>query len=64
MSSRLGAAAIINNKDGNVVERVMKMTDGRGVYTAIEAVGISASFVTGEDIVAPGGVIANVGVVA
>ena len=38
------------------------MTDGRGVDTAIEAVGVPASFVTCEDIVAPGGIIANIGV--
>ena len=62
MSSRFGATAVINNKDGKAVEKVLKMTGGRGVDTAIEAVGVPASFVTCEDIVAPGGVIANVGV--
>jgi alcohol dehydrogenase len=40
----------------------MRMTGGRGVDTAIEAVGVPASFITCEDIVAPGGVIANIGV--
>ena len=40
----------------------MKLTGGRGVDTAIEAVGVPASFITCEDIVAPGGTIANVGV--
>ena len=40
----------------------MKMTGGRGVDTAIEAVGVPASFLTCEDIVAPGGIIANIGV--
>jgi alcohol dehydrogenase len=40
----------------------MKMTSGRGVDTAIEAVGMPASFIACEDIVAPGGVIANIGV--
>jgi alcohol dehydrogenase len=34
----------------------------RGVDTAIEAVGVPASFITCEDIVAPGGIIANIGV--
>ena len=38
------------------------MTNGRGVDTAIDAVGVPASFITCEDIVAPGGTIANVGV--
>jgi alcohol dehydrogenase len=40
----------------------MRLTDGRGVDTAIEAVGVPASFITCENIVAPGGTIANVGV--
>ena len=40
----------------------MQITGGRGVDTAIEAVGVPASFLTDADIVAPGGVIANVGV--
>ncbi len=61
-SKRLGATATINGSDGKVAETVMKMTGGRGVDTAIEAVGVPASFVTCEDIVAPGGTIANVGV--
>ena len=40
----------------------MEMTGGRGVDTAIEAVGMPATFVLCEDIVAPGGTIANIGV--
>jgi alcohol dehydrogenase len=62
MSSRFGANSVINNKDGKAVAKIMKMTDGRGVDTAIEAVGVPASFITCEDIVAPGGIIANIGV--
>ena len=62
MSTRFGATAVINNKDGKAVEKIMKMTDSRGVDTAIEAVGVPASFITCEDIVAPGGIIANIGV--
>ena len=62
ISSRFGATDTINNKDGKAVEEIMKMTDGRGVDTAIEAVGVPASFITCEDIVAPGGTIANIGV--
>jgi alcohol dehydrogenase len=61
VSKRLGATATIN-AGGKVAEAVLKMTGGRGVDTAIEAVGVPASFSTCEDIVAPGGVIANVGV--
>lgn len=61
-AARFGATQILNAGDGKVVEKIMQMTGGRGVDTAIEAVGVPASFVTCEDIVAPGGVIANIGV--
>jgi len=61
VSKRLGATATIN-ASGKVAEAVLKMTGGRGVDTAIEAVGLPPSFNICEDIVAPGGVIANVGV--
>jgi alcohol dehydrogenase len=40
----------------------MKMTGGRGVDTAIEAVGIPATFAMCQEIIAPGGTIANIGV--
>jgi alcohol dehydrogenase len=62
VSKRFGATATINPSAGAVTEAVFKLTGGRGVDTAIEAVGVPASFLTCEDIVAPGGVIANVGV--
>jgi alcohol dehydrogenase len=62
MSWRFGATSVINNTEGKAVEKIMQMTGGRGVDTAIEAVGVPASFLTCEDIVAPGGVIANIGV--
>ena len=62
VSSRFGATTVINNNDGTAVEKIMKMTGSRGVDTAIEAVGVPASFITCEDIVAPGGIIANIGV--
>jgi alcohol dehydrogenase len=57
-----GATKVIDASDGKAAEAVLKMTGGIGVDTAIEAVGIPASFITCEDIIAPGGVIANVGV--
>ncbi len=40
----------------------MKMTGGRGVDTAIEAVGIPQTFELCEKLVAPGGNLANIGV--
>ena len=62
VAKRFGATATVNATDGKAAERVMKMTGGRGVDTAIEAVGIPATFRICEDIVAPGGTIANIGV--
>ncbi len=62
VSQRFGATATINSTDGTAAARVMKLTGGRGVDTAIEAVGIPATFDLCQDIVAPGGTIANVGV--
>ena len=62
VAKRFGATAAINSADGKAVEAVMKMTGERGVDTAIEAVGIPATFELCEKIVAPGGTIANIGV--
>lgn len=62
VSKKFGATATVNATGGKVAETVMEMTGGRGVDTAIEAVGVPASFLTCQEIVAPGGTIANVGV--
>jgi alcohol dehydrogenase len=62
MAKRFGATASINSANGKAVESVMKMTGERGVDTAIEAVGIPATFELCEALVAPGGTIANIGV--
>jgi len=62
VSREFGATHTVNAGSGKVVERVKELTEGRGVDTAIEAVGVPATFVLCEDIVAPGGTIANVGV--
>ena len=62
VAKRFGATTTLNSKNSNVVEQVMKLTGGRGVDTAIEAVGIPVTFELCQDIVAPGGTIANVGV--
>src|SRR5271166_4698082 len=62
VAKRFGATAGVNSTDGKAVANVMKMTNGRGVDTAIEAVGIPATFELCQQLVAPGGVIANIGV--
>ncbi len=62
VSKRFGATIAVSAAGGRAAETVMKLTGGRGVDTAIEAVGVPASFLTCEEFVAPGGTIANVGV--
>jgi len=62
IAKRFGATQTINSADGKAVETLMALTDNRGVDTAIEAVGIPATFELCEQIIAPGGVIANIGV--
>ena len=61
-AKKFGATQTINNSTENAVERVKELTGGIGVDTAIEAVGIPATFDLCQSLVAPGGVIANVGV--
>ncbi|UZN48436.1 Alcohol dehydrogenase [Cupriavidus sp. H18C1] len=57
-----GATACIRNSEADPVEEVMRLTDGLGADCVVEAVGIPATFELCEELVAPGGTIANVGV--
>jgi len=62
VAKKLGATATVNSRNGDAAEKIMKMTNGRGVDTAIEAVGVPATFELCQEIIAPGGTIANIGV--
>jgi alcohol dehydrogenase len=62
VAKQFGATSTINSSVGDASDAVMKMTGGRGVDTAIEAVGVPATFELCEKIVTPGGTIANIGV--
>jgi alcohol dehydrogenase len=62
VARRFGATQTVNSKNGSAAQTVMKLSNGRGVDTAIEAVGIPATFELCEQIIAPGGTIANIGV--
>ncbi|SOE53300.1 Threonine dehydrogenase [Burkholderia sp. OK233] len=62
VASRFGATACIDIGRADPVVEVMKLTEQTGVDCAIEAVGVPATFELCEAIVAPGGVIANIGV--
>ena len=62
VAKTFGATSAVNSSDGKAKEAVLKMTGARGVDTAIEAVGIPATFELCQQIIAPGGTVANIGV--
>ena len=61
VAKRFGATATVNSTYGTAAQQVMRLTCGRGVNTAIEAVGSPAAFKLCQDIAAAGGTIANIG---
>ena len=62
VAKTFGATQIINSGTENAVEKIMSLTNGKGVDTAIEAVGVPATFELCQAIIAAGGHIANIGV--
>ncbi|VVM82845.1 L-threonine 3-dehydrogenase [Pseudomonas fluorescens] len=44
VARQLGATHVVNFKDGDVVEQIMALTDGRGVDVSIEALGTQGTF--------------------
>ncbi len=62
VAKSFGATHIINSGNENAVKKVMKLTDGKGVDVAIEAVGLPETFELCQELVNTGGHIANVGV--
>ena len=59
---RFGATHTINSGKEDVKSLIMQWTEGKGVDTAIEAVGVPATFELCEVIIGAGGKIANIGV--
>ena len=62
VAKTLGATQVVNNGNGNAVEKIMALTANRGVDVAIEAVGVPATFDICQSIVTAGGHVANIGV--
>jgi alcohol dehydrogenase len=62
IAQQFGATACVDTRSGDAVAQVLRLTDSVGVDCAIEAVGVPATFELCEALIAPGGVIANVGV--
>lgn len=59
VAKTFGATKLVH---GNAVDEIMKLTNGKGVDVAIEAVGTPVTFDICQSIVAAGGHIANIGV--
>ena len=62
VAKQFGATTVINSSDGKAADKVMALTSGKGVDVAIEAVGVAATFGICQEIIGPGGHIANIGV--
>jgi isopropanol dehydrogenase (NADP+) len=56
-----GADEIVDFTKEDVVDRIMELTDGEGVDTAIEALGADLTFQTAVKITKPGGTVSNTG---
>lgn len=57
-----GATHVVNSAEEDAAAAVREITAQAGVDTVIEAVGVPATFELCQDLVAPGGTIANIGV--
>jgi len=62
VAKTFGATHIINSAREDAIEKIKSLTNGRGVDVAIEAVGVPATFELCQELIAPGGHIANIGV--
>ena len=62
VAQKLGATATIDSSKQDAISQVKALTDGKGCDSVIEAVGIPATFNLCQELLAPGGVLANVGV--
>jgi threonine dehydrogenase-like Zn-dependent dehydrogenase len=56
-----GADEVVDFSTEDAVERILELTDGEGVDTAIEALGADVTFQTAVKVTKPGGTISNTG---
>jgi threonine dehydrogenase-like Zn-dependent dehydrogenase len=62
MAQRLGATATVDYRRVDPVEEIMRLTDGRGVDVAIEALGTQGTFEACLRVLRPGGTLSSLGV--
>ena len=62
VSRRCGATVTLNFHEVDPVAEIMRLTDGRGVDVAIEALGTQATFESALGVLRPGGTLSSLGV--
>jgi threonine dehydrogenase-like Zn-dependent dehydrogenase len=62
MAKRLGADHVIDFRQTDPVAEIMRLSDGRGVDVAIEALGTQATFESCLHVLRPGGTLSSLGV--
>jgi threonine dehydrogenase-like Zn-dependent dehydrogenase len=62
IARRMGADHIVDFTKGSVVDEIMRLTDGRGVDVAIEALGRQETFEAALRVLRPGGTLSSLGV--
>ncbi|MFO1105743.1 MAG: NAD(P)-dependent alcohol dehydrogenase [Amaricoccus sp.] len=62
IARRMGADLIVDFTKGDPVEQIMRLTDGRGVDVAIEALGRQQTFEAALRVIRPGGTLSSLGV--
>jgi threonine dehydrogenase-like Zn-dependent dehydrogenase len=62
IAREFGAAEVVSERGEEAVERVKELTDGLGVQSALECVGLEQATLTAMQLVRPGGAVGRVGV--
>lgn len=62
ISRQLGASHVVNFRETDPVAEILRLTEGRGVDVAIEALGTQATFQSALEVLRPGGTLSSLGV--
>jgi threonine dehydrogenase-like Zn-dependent dehydrogenase len=62
LAREFGATDVVSERGDEAVERVRELTDGYGVHSVLECVGLEQSELTAIEIARPGGAVGRVGV--
>ena len=62
IARKMGADVTLNFREVDVVDEIMKLTGGRGVDAAIEALGLQSTFESALRVLKPGGTLSSLGV--